>query len=81
MEKNKKVKAISGNRNGNPCEKRRKGVTKRCCFRLYISNIHLKLYEQGQCYFITFLKPCCQFRRGNILISKLYNSLRSLQMI
>ena len=66
MEKNKKIQGISGNRGENPCEKSRKGATKRCCYHLCNSSSRLQLYEQGQCYCISFLKPCYQFRKSKI---------------
>ena len=54
MTKNKKIQDISGNRGENPCEKSRKGATKRCSYRLCNSSTRLQLYKQGQYYFISY---------------------------
>ena len=76
MEKNKKIQGISGNRGEDSCEKSRKGATKRCCYRLCNSSTRLQLYEQGQYYFISFPKPCYQFRKGNISDDSLKEHLK-----
>ena len=76
MEKNKKIQDISGKRGANPCEKSQKGATKRCCYRLCNRSTRLQLYEQAQYYFISFPKPCYQFKKGNISDDRLKEHLK-----